>query len=96
MSSYIPNDRLQYMALKAFAHFNRQLVLLIFTNESPVTKSWRNNIKSVLKENSLPIFRLSQTVPCVYHPAVTILSAVCCQLCIGVNVQNYADIDSHL
>ena len=52
--------------------------------------------KSVLKENSLPIFMLSQTVPYVYHPAVAILSVTRCKLGMVVNVQNYADIGSHL
>jgi len=50
----------------------------------------------MLKENLLPIFRLSQTVPYVYHPTVAILSVMCCKLYIVVNVQDYADIDSHL
>jgi hypothetical protein len=93
---HIPDVRLQYTALKASVPFNRPLVLPIFTNKSLVTKSWRSNIKSVLKENSLPIFRLSQTVPYVCHPAVAILSVMCCKLCVVVNVQNYADIGSHL
>jgi len=93
---HIPGDGLQYTTLKASAPFNRPLVLPIFTNESLVTKSWRNDSKSVLKENSLPIFCLSQTAPYVYHPTVAILSVMCCKLCIIVNIQNYADIGSHL
>jgi hypothetical protein len=44
---------------------------------------WRSRggiILSFLIENSLPIFRLSQTVPYVYHPAVAILSVMLCKL----------------
>lgn len=89
---HIPNDRLLKLVPLLTAHW----CCLFFTNESLVTKSWRNSIKSVLKENSLPIFSFSQMAPYVYHPSVAILSVTCCKLCIVVNVQDYADIGSHL